>query len=74
CKMIAPIVDALAEEYEGKLRVAKMDADANHEFITQHGIMSIPTLILFKGGKEVERITGYKSKDVIVKKLQNHLN
>jgi len=74
CKMIAPIVDALAEEYEGKLRVAKMDTDVNQEFIMQHGIMGIPTLILFKGGKEVERITGYKPKDAIVKKLQSHLN
>lgn len=74
CKMIAPIVDAIAEEYEGKVRVAKMDADVNQDVLMQYGIMGIPTLILFKGGKEVERITGYKPKDMIVKKLQTHFN
>ena len=74
CKMIAPIVDELATEYEGKLRVAKMDADTNQEVMMQYGIMSIPTLILFKGGEAVERITGYKRKEQILQKLTPHLN
>ncbi|MGJ3237666.1 MAG: thioredoxin [Anaerolineae bacterium] len=73
CKMIAPIVDELAEEYEGKLRVAKLDADANPDVLTNYGIMGIPTLILFKNGEDVARITGYKPKDKIVSKLVDHI-
>ncbi|MBL8161263.1 MAG: thioredoxin [Anaerolineae bacterium] len=74
CKMIAPIVDQIAEEYSGKLRVAKMDADINQDVVMRYGIMGIPTLILFKGGKDVERITGYQPKDRIVNKLVGHLS
>ena len=72
CKMIAPIVDEIATEYEGKLRVAKVDADENQEILMNYGIMSIPTLILFKGGDAVERITGFKPKGKIVSTLAAH--
>ena len=73
CKMIAPIVDEIAEEYEGKLRVAKLDADANPEVLMSFGIMGIPTLILFKGGEAVERITGFKPKNKIISKIEAHI-
>lgn len=73
CKMIAPIVDEIASEYQGKLRVAKVDADANQEVLMHYGIMSIPTLILFKGGEAVERITGFKPKGKIVSRLTAHI-
>ncbi len=73
CKMIAPIVDEIATEYEGKLRVAKVDADENIEILSDYGVMSIPTLILFKGGDAVERITGFKPKGTIVSKLAAHI-
>ncbi|PJF33797.1 MAG: thioredoxin [Phototrophicales bacterium] len=73
CKMIAPIVDEIADEYEGKLRVAKLDADANQEVLMNYGIMGIPTLILFKGGEPVERITGFKPKNKIVSKIESHI-
>lgn len=73
CKMIAPIVDEIAAEYQGKLRVAKVDADANPDVLMAYGIMGIPTLILFKNGEAVERITGFKPKDKIVSKLVSHL-
>lgn len=73
CKMIAPIVDEIASEYQGKLRVAKVDADQNQEILMNYGIMSIPTLILFKGGDAVERITGFKPKGKIVSKLAAHI-
>lgn len=73
CKMIAPIVDEIAEQYEGKIRVAKLDADANPDVLTQYGIMGIPTLILFKGGEDVVRITGFKPKNKIVGKLVEHI-
>ncbi|MCU0511046.1 MAG: thioredoxin [Anaerolineae bacterium] len=73
CRMIAPIVDEIATEYKGRLRVAKVDADINPAVLQQYGIMGIPTLILFKNGEVVERITGYKAKDKIVGKLVSHL-
>lgn len=69
CKMIAPIVDEIATEYSGKLRVAKLDADTNQDVIMQYGIMGIPTLILFKGGEAVARVSGYKPKDKITSEL-----
>ena len=74
CKMIDPIVDEIAAEYEGKVRVVKLDADANPDVLQQYGIMGIPTLILFKNGEAVERITGFKPKDKIVGKLTPHFN
>ncbi len=73
CKMIAPIVDEIASEYAGKLRVAKVDADANQEILMHYGIMGIPTLILFKEGEAVERITGFKPKGKIVSKIVTHI-
>jgi thioredoxin 1 len=62
CKMIAPIVEELASEYDGKVKVAKVDVDANPVTPGMFGIMSIPTLMLFKGGKAEERIVGYQPK------------
>jgi len=62
CKMIAPIVEELADEYEGKVKVAKVDVDANPVTPGMFGVMSIPTLMLFKGGKAEERIVGYQPK------------
>ncbi len=73
CKMIAPIVDELAEEYDGQLRVAKLDADENPNIMQVYGVMGIPTLILFKGGEAVERITGYMPKDRLLDKLSRHI-
>lgn len=73
CKMIDPIVDEIAEEYAGKLRVAKIDADANPDVITRYGVMGMPTLILFKNGEEVERVAGFKSKDKIMSKFGEHI-
>lgn len=73
CKMIAPIVDEIATEYGDKLRVAKLDADENPDVLQNYGIMGIPTLILFKDGEPVERITGFKPKDKIMAKLSAYL-
>lgn len=74
CKMIAPLVEEIAIEYNGKLRVGKLDADANQDVLMRYGIMGIPTLILFKDGQPVVRITGYQPKDKITSKLLPHLN
>lgn len=73
CKMIAPIVDEIADEYAGRLRVAKVDADVNQEILMNYGIMSIPTLVLFKRGEAVERITGFTPKGKIVNRISAHI-
>ena len=73
CKMIAPMVEQIADEYHGQLRVAKLDADANPDVLMKYGIMSIPTLVLFKGGEPVVRITGFQPKDRITNQLKPHL-
>lgn len=65
CKMIAPAVEAIAEQYNEKLRVAKMDVDSNRKTPARYGIRGIPTLILFKDGKEATRIVGYRPKDAL---------
>ena len=69
CKMVGPAVDAIAREYDGKLRVAKMDVDANSETPRSLGIMGIPTLILFMGGEEVTRLVGYRPKEALAEAL-----
>ena len=74
CKMIAPVVEELANEYDGKLKVAKMDVDANPKTAMQFGIRSIPTLLIFKGGQVVEQIIGAVPKRHLLDKLTPHLN
>jgi thioredoxin 1 len=73
CKMIAPVLEEIAGEYEGKLQIAKLDVDHNNESAMRYGVMSIPTLILFKGGKAVERIIGFMPKEKLLTKLAPHL-
>jgi thioredoxin 1 len=74
CKMVAPIVEELASEYNGKLKVAKMDVDANPRTAMQYGIRSIPTLMVFKGGQVVEQIVGAVPKRYLLEKVTPHLN
>jgi len=74
CKMIAPIVEEIAGEYDGKLKVMKLDVDENQTAAMNFGVMYIPTLILFKNGEAVERITGYMPKDRLLPKLLPHLD
>ena len=73
CKMIAPVLEEVAHEYEGQLQVAKLDVDHSNQTAMNYGVMSIPTLILFKGGEPVERIVGYMPKEKLLKKLTPHL-
>jgi thioredoxin 1 len=74
CKMIAPIVEELASEYEGKLKIGKVDVDNNQQIAMQYGIRSIPTLLVFKGGQVVEQIVGAAPKKALVDKLSKHIN
>lgn len=73
CKVIAPFVDQIAAENTGKLEVRKVDVDSEQELVMQYGIMSIPTLLLFKGGQVVEQIVGAIPKSAIEEKIKRHL-
>mgnify|MGYP005840609237 CR=1 FL=1 len=74
CRMMAPIVDEIATEYEAQLKVAKLDVDQNPQTATQHGIMSIPTLMLFKNGEVIERLVGAMPKQRLVERIAPHLD
>ena len=62
CRMVAPVVEELAEEFEGKVAFAKVDVDRNPKTASQYGIMSIPSLIIFKDGAPVSNIVGFRPK------------
>jgi thioredoxin 1 len=74
CKMIAPFVEELAGDYDGKLKVVKMDVDANPRTAMQYGIRSIPTLLLFNNGQVAEQIVGAVPKRVLVERVTTHLS
>jgi len=71
CRAVAPIVEELAGEYEGRLKVMKLDVDDNPRTASAYGVQSIPTLLVFKDGKPAERIIGAVPKKVIADKLQS---
>jgi thioredoxin 1 len=70
CKMIGPIVEELAGEYEGKATIGKLDVDANQDVPSKFGIRSIPTLLIFKGGEVVDKVVGAVPKSVLSDKLE----
>jgi thioredoxin 1 len=72
CRMIAPTLDALAEELDGKLTVGKMNVDDNPMVPSQFGIRSIPTLLVFKGGKVVDQVVGVRDKADLKKMVEKH--
>jgi len=65
CKMMAPVVAEIAKDYEGRIKVGKVDVDAQPELAMRYGIMSIPTLILFKNGEAADQIIGFRPKSDI---------
>lgn len=69
CRTVGPIVEDIAEEYEGKALVAKLDVDSNRDVAVRYGIQAIPTLLFFKGGEVVDRIVGAADKKSITSKL-----
>lgn len=73
CKMIAPILEQIAEEYDGQLKIAKIDVDESNQMAMQYGVQSIPTLILFKNGQAVERLVGAMPKERLLSRIQPHL-
>ncbi len=73
CKMIAPVLEELADEYDGKLKIAKVDVDSQPELAQKFNVVSIPTLILFKDGEVVNQHIGAGSKDVLEKIFKDYV-
>ena len=73
CKQIAPMVDALADDYKGRVKVAKLDVDHNQVMAQQYGVRSIPTLLIFKGGKVVGQMVGAMPRSKLETELKKHL-
>ena len=73
CRMVAPVVEQLAGEYEGKLKVGKLDVDANQETAVRYNIRSIPSILFFKDGKHVDTVVGAVPKPMLERKIQEHL-
>ncbi len=73
CKMVAPVVEEIASEYDDRLQVAKMDVDSNRQTPAEYGIQGIPTLVLFKDGDEATRIVGFRPKEAMMEELLPYL-
>lgn len=73
CKMLAPVIEELAAQYEGKVTVAKVDVDDQQELAIRYGIMSIPTVVFFQKGNEVDRKVGLMPKDTYCQMVDAHL-
>ena len=74
CRMVAPVIDELAEEYDGKATIGKVNTDEQQMIAVKYGIRSIPTLIVFKDGQPVDQIIGAVPKQVLASKLESALN
>ena len=73
CRAIAPVVEQLASEYEGKVKIGKLDVDENPDTAVKYGVRSIPTLLVFKNGQVVDTIIGAVQKNVIVQKITPYI-
>ena len=73
CKQIAPILDQVAGEQPEKIKIGKLDVDSNQDTAMKFGVMSIPTMILFKDGQPVERLVGYMPKERLMQKIRPHM-
>jgi len=74
CRMVAPVVDELAQEYDGRVSFGKVNVDDNQDIARKFGIMSIPTLMLFRGGQPISTIVGFRPKDELKKTLDAALS
>ncbi|MRM84101.1 thioredoxin [Riemerella anatipestifer] len=73
CRMLGPIVEELANDFEGKAVVGKVDVDNNQQVAMEYGIRNIPTILIFKNGEVVDKLVGVSPKEVIAEKLSAHL-
>ena len=74
CRMIGPVVEELATEYQGKLKVCKVDVDQAPNTASEYGVMSIPTVAIFKNGKVVDKVVGAVPKASLVEKIEAHIS
>jgi thioredoxin 1 len=74
CRMIAPVIEEMAKEYEGKAKVCKIDVDANPVVASKYGVMSIPSILFFKNGQLVDKVVGAVPKTQLVSKLQGAMS
>ncbi len=73
CRMVAPVVEEIAAQYEGQLKVVKVNTDENPQVASQYGIRSIPTLMIFKGGQKVDMVVGAVPKTTLANTLEKYL-
>ena len=73
CRSLAPVIDELAQDYAGKLTVAKCNVDENQDLAMKYGVMSIPTLVVFKGGEEIHRMVGAAPKPKLTAEIDRYL-
>jgi thioredoxin 1 len=73
CRMIAPVIEELAEEYEGKAKICKVNTDEEQDIAVKFGIRSIPTIMFFKDGEMVDQVVGAQSKQALAEKIDAHL-
>jgi thioredoxin 1 len=73
CRMVAPVVEEIAQQYEGKVKVVKLNTDDNPQVASQYGIRSIPTLMIFKGGQRVDMVVGAVPKTTLANTLEKYL-
>ncbi len=74
CRMVAPVIDEVAQEFNGQVKVVKVNTDENSSVASKYGIRSIPTLMIFKDGQRVDMIVGAVPKSILITTLQKHLN
>lgn len=73
CRMVAPVVDEISQQYDGKLKVVKLNTDENPNVASQYGIRSIPTLMIFKGGQKVDMVVGAVPKSTLANTIEKYL-
>ncbi|MEH2318019.1 thioredoxin [Nostoc sp.] len=73
CRMVAPVVDEISQQYEGQIKVVKVNTDENPQVASQYGIRSIPTLMIFKGGQKVDMVVGAVPKSTLASTLEKYL-
>jgi len=73
CRMVAPVVEEISQQYEGQIKVVKVNTDENPNVASQYGIRSIPTLMIFKGGQRVDMVVGAVPKTTLANTLEKHL-
>lgn len=74
CRMVSPIVEELSREYGDKVRFLKLNTDENEQTTIQYGIFSIPTLVIFKGGREINRLVGFAPKEQLKRQIDRSLS